>query len=988
MRPRPMRVSAALAFALCSMAALAGAAMGQPLPGESRIVVAASGDDWISVADASGHVILGRLLHAGDKLALPEGPGFSFTAGNAAATTLLVDGRAAAPLGAEHQVVSNQPLEAALIAAGRLPAQRAAARNAAAAPASAPAATSGTPLPKAAAREPLQKVAVTSPQPVSQPAAPPDAGNSPTSRIVVAATGDDWISVSDASGRMILGRLLHKGDKLALPEGSGLVFTAGNAAATTLLVDGQAAPPLGAEGEVVSNQPLEAALIAAGRLPAQRAAARTAEAGPDAARAVTIPVPQRNETVAGPLHKVASAIAESPAQHPPAIAEPGHAAASRIVVAASGDDWISVADASGRVILGRLLHKGDKLALPEGSGLVFTAGNAAATTLLVDGQPAAPLGAEGEVVSNQPLEAALIAAGRLPAQRAAAGGTAMRIAGAAAPAPLPGPRVAAAAPALSAAMTAAPDRNEAVADPVQKHAMVVAQPQPSPASTAPLAAMTSAMASTPRHAASLRPVAMVVPVESPDSSEPAPPPAVEPLKPAGVQRRAPIAGPLTTAAPPTAIASADPGSIGNTLALRSGSGQVVSLAVPAASVFTADPKVADVRPASPTSLFVLGVAPGETTIAALDQAGHPIAQYRVIVTPSAFGPDAAAAAISRLVPGAQVSLSALPDGLTVSGTVANAADATEIMALVSGFAGPKQTVRDELNVLSNVQVSLQVRVAEMDRTVTRELGVNWQDLGTTGGKITANFMAPSALAFLNDAQNTFNFTYQSGNTNVNAIIDALAQDQLARLLAEPNLTAMSGQTASFLVGGEFPIPVSLQNGEISVQFQPYGVSLSFVPTVLADNRISLRVRPEVSQLTTQGAVQLSEGNSTIQIPALLVRRAETTVELGSGQSFAIAGLLQDQGTQVDQGLPGLNEIPIIGALFNSNSFQREETELVIVVTPYIVRPVSRPSLLSLPTDNWSPPSDLDRILFHRQQALGTGATPVARIPGDAGFIAQ
>ncbi len=928
MRPRPMRVSAALAFALCSTVALAGAAIGQPAPGESRIVVAASGDDWISVADASGHVILGRLLHAGDKLALPEGPGFSFTAGNAAATTLLVDGRAAAPLGAEHQVVSNQPLEAALIEAGRLPAQRAAARTAAAVPNAATIATS------------------TAPQPVSQPAAPPDAGNSPMSRIVVAASGDDWISVSDATGRLILGRLLHQGDQLALPEGSGLVFTAGNAAATTLLVDGHAAPPLGAEGEVVSNQPLEAALIEAGRLPAQRAAARTAEAGPGAAGTVTVPVPQRNETVAEPLHKVASAVAEPPpAEQPPAIAEPGHAAPSRIVVAASGDDWISVADASGRVILSRLLHKGDHLALPEGSGLVFTAGNAAATTLLVDGQPAAPLGAEGEVVSNQPLEAALIEAGRLPAQRAAARGTATGIA-------------VAAAPAASAAMTA------------------------------PLAAMTPTTASTPRHAASLRPVAMVVPVESPDLSEPAAPPAVEPFKPAGVQRRAPVAGPLATAAPPTAIASTDPGSIGNTLALRSGAGQVVSLAVPAASVFTADPKVADVRPASPTSLFVLGVAPGETTIAALDQAGHPIAQYRVIVTPSAFGPDAAAAAISRLVPGAEVSLSALPDGLTVSGTVANAADAAEIMALVSGFAGPKQTVRDELNVLSNVQVSLQVRVAEMDRTITRELGVNWQDLGTTGGKITANFMAPSALAFLNDAQNTFNFSYQSGNTNVNAIIDALAQDQLARLLAEPNLTAMSGQTASFLVGGEFPIPVSLQNGEISVQFQPYGVSLSFIPTVLADNRINLRVRPEVSQLTTQGAVQLSEGNSTIQIPALLVRRAETTVELGSGQSFAIAGLLQDQGTQVDQGLPGLNEIPIIGALFNSNSFQREETELVIVVTPYIVRPVSRPSLLRLPTDNWSPPSDLDRILFHRQQALGTGATPVARIPGDAGFIAQ
>jgi len=760
------------------------------------------------------------------------------------------------------------------------------------------------------------------------------------SRIVIAATGDDWISVADATGRVILGRLLHKGDRLALPEGSGLVFTAGNAGATTLLVDGHAAPSLGAEGEVASNQPLDPALIAAGRLPAQRSAARTVVATSNAAARVATAASQRSEAPGEPLHQVGP-IAPQPTSESGTLPDTSPHTASRIAVAATGDDWIGVADSTGRMILGRLLHKGDRLALPEGSGFVFTAGNAGATTLLVDGHAAPSLGAEGKVASNQPLDPTLIAAGRLPVQLAASRRTPTAVV-AAPSAPLPAPR---------AATAPAPAREEAIVDPVQK-------------------------------------VAMVVPVESPDSSKPVPPPAIVPLKPAGMQRSAPLAGSPALAAPPSAFVPADPRSLGNTIALRSGTGQVVSLAVPAASVFTADPKVADVRPASPTSLFVLGIAPGETTIAALDQAGHPIAQYRVVVTPSAYGPDAAAAAISRLVPGAQVTLSALPDGLTVSGTVTTAADAAEIMALVTGFAGPKQTVHDDLNVLSDVQVSLQVRVAEMSRTITRELGVNWQELGTTGGKITANFMAPTALAFLSDQENTFNLTYHSGLTNVNAIIDALAQDQLARLLAEPNLTAMSGQTASFLVGGEFPIPVSLQNGEISVQFQPYGVSLSFIPTVLADNRISLRVRPEVSELTNQGAVQLSEGNSTIQIPALLVRRAETTVELGSGQSFAIAGLLQDQVTQVDQGLPGLSEVPILGALFNSNSFQRQETELVIVVTPYIVRPVSSPSLLRLPTDNWSPPSDLDRILFHRQEALGSGATPVARIPGDAGFIAQ
>ncbi len=358
------------------------------------------------------------------------------------------------------------------------------------------------------------------------------------------------------------------------------------------------------------------------------------------------------------------------------------------------------------------------------------------------------------------------------------------------------------------------------------------------------------------------------------------------------------------------------------------------------------------------------------------------------VTPSAFGADAAAAAIARLVPDAEVTLQAEPGGLAVAGTAPTPADAAEVMALARAYVGPKQTVDDELSVLSDVQVMLQVRIAEMDRSITRELGINWQALGTTGGKITADFAAPSALAYLTTAANTFNLTYKSGNTNVNAILDALSQDQLSRTLAEPNLTAMSGQTASFLVGGEFPIPVAEQNGSISVQFQPYGVSLSFIPSVLADSRISLRVRPEVSELTNQGAITLSENNSTIEIPALLVRRTETTVELGSGQSFAIAGLLQDQSTQVDQGLPGLGNLPILGTLFNSDSFQHNETELVIVVTPYIVRPVSSPAALKLPTDDWAPPSDLDRILFLRQQARGGSVTPPARIPGDAGFIVQ
>ena len=226
-----------------------------------------------------------------------------------------------------------------------------------------------------------------------------------------------------------------------------------------------------------------------------------------------------------------------------------------------------------------------------------------------------------------------------------------------------------------------------------------------------------------------------------------------------------------------------------------------------------------------------------------------------------------------------------------------------------------------------------------------------------------------------------------GTPDVNAIIDALAQDNLARILAEPNLTAMSGQPASFLAGGEFPIPVGQQNNQVTIEFKQYGIKLTFVPTVLASGRINLHVSPEVSELTPKGAVQLTAGNSSLQIPALTVRRAETTVEVGSGQSFAIAGLLQDSVSQTSDAVPLLGELPVIGPLFRSTSFQRQETELVVVVTPYIARPVSDPSALHVPGEDYAPPDDLERILKLRQVASGTPAINT-RVPGGAGFIVQ
>jgi pilus assembly protein CpaC len=437
---------------------------------------------------------------------------------------------------------------------------------------------------------------------------------------------------------------------------------------------------------------------------------------------------------------------------------------------------------------------------------------------------------------------------------------------------------------------------------------------------------------------------------------------------------------------PTSAPVAEPVLLHRTITIEAGAGQIIGLGVGAASVFAADPKVAEVRPASPTSLFVFGVSPGRTTIAAMDNAGHPIVQYDVVVRASSFGASEAAGTIARLMPGSGIRVQASPGGLLLSGDVATAAQAEEALEIARNYVPKTQFVESRLNVLSSVQVSLRVRIAEMSRAVVREIGVNWQALGTVG-KFSTNLMTNNALATAASAATSLSSSYVNKGVDVNGIIDALSQDNLVHVLAEPNLTAMSGETASFLVGGEFPIPVAQQNNTTTITFQQYGVSLSFIPTVMSSGHINLHVKPEVSELSSLGAIQLSAANSSISVPALTVRRAETTVELGSGQSFAIAGLLQDSTTQTDSGILGLGDLPILGALFRSESFQRNETELVIVVTPYIVRPTDDPAALRLPTDGWRAPNDIERILLLRQQGRPSTGLPV-RIPGDAGFIVQ
>ena len=460
----------------------------------------------------------------------------------------------------------------------------------------------------------------------------------------------------------------------------------------------------------------------------------------------------------------------------------------------------------------------------------------------------------------------------------------------------------------------------------------------------------------------------------------------------------PMAAEDVTAAQPSVSAPAQPApathfptGVADTgrmsLTLNVGAGRVVTLAEPATSLFAADPKVAEVRPASPTSIFVFGIAPGHTTIAAMGAGGTPIAQIELTVRPSSFGSREVAGMVRGGLHFPGVDIKATPGGYTVTGHAGTPADAERVMTALRPYLAPGQTIDNRLTVDTPLTVNLQVRVVEVQRTVTRQLGINWSASLTNAA---SGFMAGGAivnrLIDMTNIPDQFTIGLSGTNGNINAVIDALAQDQLAVILAEPNLTAQSGETASFLAGGEYPIPIAQQNNTISIEYKQYGVSLAFVPTVLSADRISLKVRPEVSELTTQGAVAISNGNLTLNIPALTVRRAETTVELGSGQSFAIAGLLSDNSTQNARGIPLLGELPVLGPLFRSTAFQRGQTELVIIVTPYLVRPVSNPATLTVPTRGMVLSNDLDRILYNRQLARGVVQPPMTHIPLDVGFI--
>ena len=396
--------------------------------------------------------------------------------------------------------------------------------------------------------------------------------------------------------------------------------------------------------------------------------------------------------------------------------------------------------------------------------------------------------------------------------------------------------------------------------------------------------------------------------------------------------------------------------------LSKGRGQLITLATPITDVFVSNNTVADVQVQSPTQLYLFGKEDGEASVYATTRSGQVAYSTNVRVSQNYGSLDSM---LRLAMPDTDVKATLSGQVAVLTGTVKSPDDVQQAGDLVKAFLNPGVDVTDpkamlkvmvinRIRTATPLQVTLQVRIAEVSRSFGKDIGVNWR----------ADNSAPTG------AGTTFSVNNNGGAANINLGGRLLGLNVLSQLdigetegfvttLATPNLTALSGEKASFLAGGEFPIPISSVSGgftQISVEFKNYGISLDFVPTVLADGRISLTVKPEVSEIDFQNAVTVNGS----RIPGVTTRRVETTVELGSGQSFVIGGLLKASSTNNFSKIPGVGDVPILGALFRSNGWKRGETELMIVVTPYLVNAVAANKIV-LPTDGYRAPSELGRI---------------------------
>tara|TARA_R110002124_G_scaffold4060_8_gene25298 strand:+ start:70 stop:1695 length:1626 start_codon:yes stop_codon:yes gene_type:complete len=445
------------------------------------------------------------------------------------------------------------------------------------------------------------------------------------------------------------------------------------------------------------------------------------------------------------------------------------------------------------------------------------------------------------------------------------------------------------------------------------------------------------------------------------------------------------------------------------ISLAVGRGKLITLPSPIEDIFIAENNIADVQVRSPRQIYIFGKKGGQTSFYATSASGKVVFSAEIAVGAEISSIDQM---LGLAMPDANIAVSTTNNFVLLTGTIANPSDAEEAENLVQAFVGEGTRVVSRLKTATPMQVNLKVRFAEVSRSLAKEINGNLLTRDTTGGFqfgvsrgrnfgsitdfSTAGFPSldasqlyglpagsislpfnPSTGQFVTPGGTQFNSTSGTGLNTIEAAgrlfgvdiataFDVSERVGLVTTLASPNLTTISGETATFLAGGEFPIPISTGLGEVSVQYKNFGVSLSYTPTVLSNGRISIRVAPEVSEITSNGAVVLNG----FSIPAVSTRRAETTVELGSGESFMIAGLMQNSYNSAIDKTPGLADVPILGTLFKSDGYRRNETELMIVVTPYLVKPVTDNEIV-LPTDGFKAANDAERFLMNRNHS-GTG----------------
>jgi len=433
---------------------------------------------------------------------------------------------------------------------------------------------------------------------------------------------------------------------------------------------------------------------------------------------------------------------------------------------------------------------------------------------------------------------------------------------------------------------------------------------------------------------------------------------------------------------------------GRVLKVGMGRSVVINLGEEVSDIIVSNPEIADAVVRSSRRVFVFGNKAGQASLFLFGRGGQQIASFDLAVETDTTDLNAM---IARAIPGASIRAESVNGNMVLSGTASSAGDAQRATDLAERFSrkeGDALPVLNMISVTGKDQVHLKVTVAEVERSIIKQLGVNLAGNVGLGNynvgfnnqpsyTVNSNVVGRSAAGLFDPTSPNTTSGFVAGGTQLKANIEALQRDGVIRTLAEPTLTAISGENASFLAGGEFPIPIAQDDNKVTVEFKKFGVGLDFTPVVMSGNNISLRVKTEVSEITQEGAVSLG----ALTIPALKVRRAESTVELPSGGTLVMAGLLKESYKQDLNGVPGLMQVPILGALFKSRDFLRQETELVVFVTPYTVRPVAR-SELTAPTKNLVPASDGDTIFLNRLNRVYnvSGGGAAGTFHGQVGYI--